>query len=361
MLTTEALFVIVLVFSAITVLTFLAILLRHIVLVILRSLRLIRQRHFSSIIDKTLFERSVDKSFSIPPIELKNPIDAFILQNVISRRLFIVKGDLGHVLTRFAEHSGLVKKHVRKLKSRSKSHRRVSTNILGDMGSKTAVFPLIVSLRDPDEDVRAISAQSLGELKAESVIEFIASLFQDIDDSRCYKVADTLITFGEQAVPVLAKHVTHKERKVRYWTTRCISLIKPDDPDDDYKEVAGLLAERARVENCHRVKSVMSKVISNSHRKELLPAIMKLSTDDGPVVREKAAEALGQLKNEAAIDRLIEMFSDPVWEVNYAASRGLLEFESKGLDAVERALPGLQGIAKERSIEILIMKGRMVA
>ncbi len=323
-------------------------------------MRSIRQRFFASVVDNALFNRSADKSYKVPTIELRYPVDSYVLLNVISRRLFILKGDLGDVLTGFAEHSGLVSKHIKKLDSPWRWRRRYSANVLGDIGGKTAVFPLIIALRDPDEDVRAVAAQSLGELQAGSVMDFIASLFVDLDEIRCYKVADTLITFGEPVVPVLAKYLAHEERKVRYWVTRSISLIKPEKPGGDYKAVAGTLAERAPIEHCHHVKSVMSKVISNSGRKELLPALVTLSHDDGPIVREKAAEALGQLKNDGAIERLIEMFSDPVWEVNYAASRGILEFEDQGLDAVEKALPGLDGIAKDRAREILIMRGRTI-
>lgn len=90
---------------------------------------------------------------------------------------------------------------------------------LAHCGTTTAIPALFTALADPDEDVRAVAALTLGHLyqpgdpDAEQVLAHLAAHLADADGSVRQAAADALIRCGDAAAPVLADVLRHGEHQ----------------------------------------------------------------------------------------------------------------------------------------------------
>ncbi|MCK8817324.1 HEAT repeat domain-containing protein [Natroniella sulfidigena] len=120
------------------------------------------------------------------------------------------------------------------LKSRDKSYLNWVVEILGDIGDKQAIDPLINLLyQHPDPQIRVMAAKSLAKFEDEKVFK---ALLHKIEDDNCNVRAQIAKLLGEfdqkEVIPYLCKMLTDDSGIVR--NNACQSLLKSGDEGIKY-------------------------------------------------------------------------------------------------------------------------------
>lgn len=161
---------------------------------------------------------------------------------------------------------------------------------LAKMGKEAASAKddLVAALSDPDPLVRATAVRAIGELAPDvpGAVPALVNLFPDIEAIRAVAKFGPA---GGEAVPALAALLTNENSTVRWQAIRTLGKIhEPSLPT--------------------------------------LPDLMRLTLSDrDPLVREHAAEAIGDIGPAAAagVPALVKALKDPVAKVRRDAVRSL--------------------------------------
>ncbi len=200
----------------------------------------------------------------------------------------------------------IVAGYIEALDSSDLDVRRDAARILGELGNKRAVEPLINRLSDSNSNIRSNAAQALKKLNAakkQMVVGYVEALDSpDLDVRR--DAAEALGRLGnKRAVEPLIKALGDPNFCVREHAAEALGrlgdkravepLIKAlGDPDSyvrrDATEALGRLGDKRAVE----------------------PLINRLSDSDSNI-RSNAAQALGRLGDKRAVKLLINKLSDP--------------------------------------------------
>jgi HEAT repeat protein len=173
---------------------------------------------------------------------------------------------------------------------------------LAKMGKDAAIAKddIVAALSDSDSLVRAVAIRAVGELAPElpGAIPPLIKLFPDVESIQAVAKFGPA---GGDAVPALTALLTHENSTVRWQATRTLGKIRePSLP--------------------------------------ALPELMRLTLDDpDPLVREHAAEAMGDIGPAAAagVPTLIKALKDPVARVRRDAVRSLGQIGPAAKAAIE--------------------------
>lgn len=258
-------------------------------------------------------------------------------------------------LTFLFDESGLTDWRIEQLKSPRVWTRRRAADILGRSGTRRAIVPFIIGLRDGDEDVRLICAKGLGKLKARRSVPFLISVLDDCDPRKCPMLADILIDFGRFSIPpVIAALSTDNAQKL-HWLLRALAEIEfPEgrSRSDDYIALKNRLVRLVR----HRDESVRAHAavcLGKLRQKEAYEHVCPLLKDKSPFVRARVTDALAEIRSEECVPPLIRLLGDPVWNVNFAATRALMEFGPGISPRLKARLKDGNAMRRKRCAEIL--------
>lgn len=144
--------------------------------------------------------------------------------------------------------------------------------------------PLIALLRDPDASVRHHAAHVLGKIGASEAVDPLIACLDDPDLTVINKAALALGQIGDpKALPALIAHLDH--------------------PD---------LSVQAMLDN-----------VLIGFDTTALPALHLSLGDPRPVMRERAAEVLGDLASEESLPYLSAALHDPIDAVRFAVAMAL--------------------------------------
>lgn len=196
------------------------------------------------------------------------------------------------------------------LKSSSKEKRWEAAIVLGRLGVKSAVDPLITALEENDDVLRFNAIYSLGQLKALSAIEPLFSILTSPYEA---------ISLRECAGWAIG------QTKTKDAIEKLITLLQ--DEQEDFQLRASIAETLGEIGNTNA-----------------LTTLIKALKDDFDLVQIKAAIALGRLGDKRAVEPLIEtLFNNKIaWLPSYAA-------ESLALLADERAIDPLIEVLKSSS------------
>jgi len=192
-----------------------------------------------------------------------------------------------------------------------------------------AVEALAVLLDDPDEEVVAAAAESLGEILDPAAGPVLIKLLaQATGEARAYLLAAL--------------------RKLRQPGALLTALALADDPSVNVRrEAVGVLAylkdgaalpklsQRAEQDLDPAVRRIAVGALSFATDASVLPALGHALGDKDWQVRQEAAVTLSKLLQPESIGILIGALDDPAWEVRLKAANALGKLKSTA------ALPGL--------------------
>ncbi len=235
---------------------------------------------------------------------------------------------------------------IEKMKSENPKIRAEVAWGLGMLRDPRAVEALIAASKDDQAEVRRNAIMGLGLIRdARAVEPLIAAL---ADDTLAEEAKDALVPIGEPAVePLLAalEGATGRMRRDVLWvlgmirdrraTQPLIAALKDEDPETRAVAILGLgcvrdergvepLLEAMRED---RFADNVAAALADIGEPAVDPLIRTLeSLEEELLVRQKAAKALGLIKDARAVDPLIRALQDPV--LRHAAATALVEFRA---------------------------------
>jgi len=213
------------------------------------------------------------------------------------------------------------------LRQKDETRRYWATITLGRMG-KTAVTALKRFTRAKDKQVRFSAARAIGESREKECIEPLIELLNDEYMSVRKAAADSLVSFGVEAVPSLLGSIKRQDSGKSRWVVRVLVRIGPpvirpllEIIKEDREDIYDLVTE------------VMDKIGSKG-----ASVLVGLMQDLDPHIRAHAAQYAAGAEGEGIIPSLIERLDDKSWPVRRNAAESLVKFGNQALPILARAI-----------------------
>ena len=229
-----------------------------------------------------------------------------------------------------------VKPLLNSLRSPDRDVRRLSAMALGNIRDSNAVTGLVTALVDTDPGVRLEVAEALGKIREPEAVD---ALLKCLDDSNADVRMMVIWGLGrmddERAIPLLLPLLANPEHGIRLRAAEALEILKgiPEDPQD---KALYYIAKNEWDE------------LMRMRRAAIRPLVWALK-DNYFLVREKAANTLGRLKDVHAVGFLVEVLSDPEGSVRMEAAAALKEIGDK------RAVPALVAALKDEYVGVRMM------
>ena len=258
--------------------------------------------------------------------------DTRALAALLARYSRQLRGAAGGPLSTFFEEQGAVADACAALVERRPWRRATAAYELGDFGSVTAVPALLRALDDPERDVRAAAARSLGRLGAAEAVE---PLVYGLAARRVPRAvaAHALLSIGPAALPALRELEARAESEVRAVAVELVGLL--GDASD-----APLLVERLHDASAE-VRAKAARALGRIGAEEAAEEVRAALSDRIPFVRAAAANALGAFADRADVEALLVAARDTRFEAAQAAARAAARVDRAAVrEAAERGDAG---------------------
>ena len=238
--------------------------------------------------------------------------DAEVLAALLGRLGRFLRGVSRERIAAFFDERGSVDRELRLLRSRRAWRRATAAFALGDMGAPRTVPALLSVLDDPDGDVRAAAVRSLGRLAAADAVEPIVYALADARVPRAV-AGQALLAIGPEALPALRALQTAPEAEARAFAVELVGLL--GDASD-----GAPLVERLR-DSSAEVRATAARALGRLGAEEGAAELRVALDDRIPFVRGQAAHALGAVGDPAAVEDLLRVARDDMFEPAHAAAQ----------------------------------------
>ena len=306
----------------------------------------------SSDIKKQLITKSHYDKTALEEVLLKKIDELYVGPSIRNQILALPQKNK---LTFIFDESGLSDWRINQLKSPKVWTRRRVADILGRAGTRKAIVPFMIALRDKDADVRFICAKGLGKLKARRSIPFMISILDECTKEQSPVIADILINFGQFSIPSIISALKSQNKQTLYWLLRSLSEIEfPEGRNEssDIKNLKKRLLELLKSPN-NKIRAYTAVCLGKLRMPNTFKYLCPLLEDSSPFVREKAIKALGYIDKEKCVAPLIKALGDKIWNVNYVASKALINFGPKITPKLKAHLKDANIMRRKRCAEIL--------
>lgn len=269
---------------------------------------------------------------------------------------------------------------IQTLKDPSAKIRANAVGHLGKMMNPKAVEPLVnIFLKDEDPDVQSKSAAALQNMGTAVVGPFIQT-FKNGTPAGARRIIHLFVKFGDSVTPLLLPHVKDKNPELRALVVEVLGKIgsKAVVPpllealkDQDTKIALKALDALSRVKDAAVLASILecSKDASAEKRAKTAECLSRMPDTDESVktltgllkdpeaaVRSEAAEALGVLRAQKALDPLMETLKDPVAAVRLEALTAIGKMpDPKIIPAINPLANDPDNHVREKALELLAL------
>jgi HEAT repeat protein len=233
--------------------------------------------------------------------------------------------------------AGVTQRYIALLeRSKSWEKRAFAAEKLGRIGSAKALPALLAIIRDvrnEDEDVRGAALRALGRIRDERAIPFLVEALGYPDTWLPPRIGEILVSIGEPAIPLLqAELKRNSSEHVRMWAAEILGWLNATSAAYVLADALSDINPEVRA----KAAGALGKIKDDRAVSKLLELLV---SDPVPFVRVKASQALGLIGHPAVIDYLINILKDPEWWVRVRAVEAL---EKLGDRAVVALLPALE-------------------
>jgi HEAT repeat protein len=259
-----------------------------------------------------------------PELGRLSAAEARVLAAILGRYARKLRGEPRERIAAFFDTRGAVRRELRRLTSRRSSRRAAAAFALGDMGSGTAVEPLIAALDDRSRDVRSAAARSLGMLEAEAAVERLVGSLAGHEVPRAI-AGGALLAMGSKAAPGLRSLLEGQEPAVR---ANAIELLGfTGDASDTDRLDAALREDHAiaasRWREFAEVRAAAARAQGRIGTRRAAVGLRAALDDPAPFVRTAAAHALGRIGDRDAFEALVRQASGDAYDPAQAAAQAL--------------------------------------
>lgn len=218
-----------------------------------------------------------------------------------------------------------------------------AAEVLGEIGDRRAVEPLIQAIKDKDPDVRAAAARALGKIRDSKAVEPLIAALED-DEPRV-QVAAALALGEFDDTSSVAPLIDLFQRS----TPEAVAQAEAAEAQSEQKSAGSQEAKQAAGEEEEEgpppdkrfeVREVVTRALGRlaARSPEALHAVEAALGDPHETVRTAACEALGNLGSKDATPLLVQRLNDMSADVAMAAALALGKIgDSAAKEALERA------------------------
>jgi len=218
---------------------------------------------------------------------------------------------------------------IRDLLNSDESTRRFAVEDLGDLGDVRAVEPLIPVLFDPVPAIREAAVDALKAIGGEETVSAVVPALRTDNAAVRNAASEILQAIGEPAIPQLEKLLEDDDKDVRKFAVDIMTVIGSplaekafvralEDRDVNVSaaaaEALGEIGSHASVEPLVQslkasswTRCSVAKSLGQIGGAEAARALQQLTRDDDPMVVFTAVEALGSVRDPAAIESLLPL------------------------------------------------------
>jgi HEAT repeat protein len=263
------------------------------------------------------------------PVPTLSDHEARVLAALLTRYARQLSGAALANVAAFFERRGYVERELANLSSGRSWKRATAAYVLGGMASRRAAPSLIERLEDPDREVAAAAARSLGRLGDPSAVEpLVAALAHGrLPRAAC---AHALLSLGPAALPELHSLLAEADddADLKEFVVELIGLL---GGGTDATVLVGLLRDPSA-----EVRARAARALGRLGAEEAATELRAALGDRIPFVRANVAHALGAIGDRRAIDALLVQAHTDGFDPAQAAA-----------DAVARIDPDLLRAARE--------------
>ena len=204
---------------------------------------------------------------------------------------------------------GLTDRYLKQLADAPRwTDRAAAARALGQLGAVDAIPKLVAAMRDPHEDARSVklaAAQALGQMQAAEAIPLLLAELRLVDEWASPRLAEVLVSFGPAALgPLLEALADETQTNSRVWAAQILGRI--GDPSVVQPLISRLRdrTETVRMSACEALGRLKDQRAVN----DLMQVALR---DPVPPVRAEAARALGMVGDASVVPSLVTLLSDP--------------------------------------------------
>ncbi|MBF0501431.1 MAG: HEAT repeat domain-containing protein [Candidatus Riflebacteria bacterium] len=226
---------------------------------------------------------------------------------------------------------------------------------VGKLRLDSATSPLIEALYDPDPDISAAAASSLGKIGNPLAIAPLLEVIQKNDEKLMSEVPPESQSVkregGESALSLQTSSASDSsfggDPEANPFKYKEMTLVRMDLLPKEYLQPDGSpvprkeLVVRGLKDNDQQLRKIAAKAAIGMEDPDLVPALIETMNNPGEIesVRYLAAEALGGFHDDRTVAPLIEALHDENVAVRYSAAAALSKCDDKKvIDALVSAL-----------------------
>jgi HEAT repeat protein len=258
------------------------------------------------------------------------PGEQAVLAEVLGRYSRKLRGEAKGRIAAYFRDSAALAAARRDLRARRTWRRAAAAYRLGDMGCEEAAPELLAALEDPERDVRAAAARSLGRL---GVTAAALPLVEVLVSRRVPNgvAGGALLELGAEIRPELATIAAHPDPPVRATAITLLGLV--GDSGD------APIAAKALGDPAADVRRAAAEALGRIGTFDDEAALRAALYDRMHFVRAEAASALGVIDAPQALPQLVEIARSDRFRPARAAARAIARIDPATLRAAA-AEPG---------------------
>ena len=261
-------------------------------------------------------------AIEVPPLSSR---DARALAGLISRYGRQLSGTALLRVAAFFEERGDLDRELERLASRRRWQRASAAYALGGMASERSIPALLQAVSDPDREVAAVAARSLGRLRAATAVEPVV---QALEEGRLPRAvcAQALLAIGPAAVPRLRLLLEGTAPEAAAFAIDLIGFL---GEASDAPKLVGLLRHSSA-----ELRAAAARALGRLGASEAAEELRLLLADRIPFVRVNAAHAVGAVGDAKAGPLLVELARTDLFDVAQAAAAALARVDRELLEEV---------------------------
>jgi HEAT repeat protein len=250
--------------------------------------------------------------------------DDAVLADVLGRYSRRLTGEADARIAAHFRDSNALRIALGGLRSRRMWRRAEAAYRLGDMACDEVAPELLAALDDPERDVRAAAARSLGRL---GVTTAALPLVQALVATRLPNgvAGQALMELGPGAVPELRRMTDHTEPRIRASAARLIGLAGGSGD--------AVVVERILQDPSAEVRAAAAEALGRIGAATAEPHLRSTLDDRVYFVRAEAAAALGVIGSPSALPRLLEIARSDRFQPARAAAQAVARIDPEALAA----------------------------
>ena len=270
-----------------------------------------------------------------------------IFRGVVLEYLRMLQGADRDKLVIAARDMCLVAHYLSELRSNSKDDRVTAVEALGEIADPTTLEDLVFTLNDPISEVRVQAASALAIIGNPAAVKSLLAAMDHEDEWNAQRIADSLFTFGREAVPEMNKYL-QGTGKYRPLVARTLGLV------GDVRAEMSLVQALSSTDMELRMRSAAA--LGKAGTPQSVRYLLDAMGDERWEVRAQVATALGRRRDHEAVPWLKKAMGDEAWWVRHNSASALAEIPG-GIEALRATLDHRDPYSRDAASAVLLSCG----